>query len=88
MIFGLDMRFLGRKWQKKNSDGSKGNRISRIPEDLPRGSKPLFFTDGERTKPEGLAYPDAGEQRQERAIISRSKPSTGSGARIRENLEY
>ena len=28
MVWGLDMRFLGRKWQKKNNSASKGNRTS------------------------------------------------------------
>jgi hypothetical protein len=27
MAVGLDMRFLGRKWQKKNRDKIKGNKI-------------------------------------------------------------
>jgi hypothetical protein len=27
---GLDMRFLGEKWQKKNKGGSNSNRISRL----------------------------------------------------------
>jgi hypothetical protein len=28
VVFGLDMRFLGRNWQKKNSGNGKGIRMS------------------------------------------------------------
>jgi hypothetical protein len=30
MILGLDMRFLGGKWQKKNNGNSNDNRMSRF----------------------------------------------------------
>jgi hypothetical protein len=30
VVWGLDMRFLGRKWQKKNKSKNKGNKINRF----------------------------------------------------------
>jgi hypothetical protein len=46
MVWGLDKRFLGRKWQKKNIRKRKRNRISRF--DVAQGQsgsalRPVYF---------------------------------------------
>jgi hypothetical protein len=53
VVLGLDTRFLGRKWQKKNDDKNKTNKISQLPvgffvaEQCPAARPFLWFRKGD-----------------------------------------